>query len=123
VVLETAGFKLATGPRWALLSLALRRLWIRVRGLEFTEQEARSIPEADLFRIVICWSVAAGLGMVDLIRGADFQSRHLLLALRAGEIYRVARAMAFEAAQIAGRGGRTRERVNQLMERTEALAK
>jgi serine/threonine protein kinase len=123
VVLETAGFKLANGPKRALLSLILRRLWIRMRGLEFTEREARSIPEADLFRIDICWSVAAGLGMVDLIRGADFQSRHLLLALRAGEIYRVARAMAFEAAQIASRGGQTRERANQLMERTEALAK
>jgi len=123
VVLETAGFKLANGPKRALLSLVLRRLWIRMRGLEFTEREARSIPETDLFRIDICWSVAAGLGMVDLIRGADFQSRHLLLALRAGEIYRVARAMAFEVAQIASRGGQTRERVNQLMERTEALAK
>ena len=122
VVLETAGFKLANGPKRALLSLILRRLWIRLRGLEFTEREASSIPEADLFRIDICWSVAAGLGMVDLIRGADFQSRHLLLALRAGEIYRVARAMAFEAAQIASRGGPPRERVNQLMERTEALA-
>jgi serine/threonine protein kinase/tetratricopeptide (TPR) repeat protein len=122
VVLETAGFKLANGPKRALLSLVFRRLWIRMRGLEFTERQAGSIPEADLFRIDICWSVAAGLGMVDLIRGADFQSRHLLLALRAGEIYRISRAMAFEVAQIASRGGPTRERVNQLMERTEALA-
>jgi serine/threonine protein kinase/tetratricopeptide (TPR) repeat protein len=122
VVLETAGFKLAKGPRQALLSLILRRLWIRLRGLEFTEREAGSIPEADLFRIDICWSVAAGLGMVDLIRGADFQSRHLLLALRAGEIYRVARAMAFEAAQSAGRGGATEDRTRQIVERTEALA-
>src|SRR5882724_4459764 len=121
IVLETAGFKLAQGPKRALLSLILRRLWIRMRGLEFTEREASSIPEADLFRIDICWSVAAGLGVVDLIRGADFQSRHLLLALRAGEIYRVARAMAFETTQTAARGG-SRERINQLMERTEALA-
>ena len=121
VVLETAGFKLANGPKRALLSLIVRRLWIRLRGLDFTEREASSIPEADLFRIDICWSVAAGLGVVDLIRGADFQSRHLLLALRAGEIYRMARAMAFEVTQTAARGG-SAERINQLMERTEALA-
>jgi serine/threonine protein kinase len=121
VVLETAGFKLANGPKRALLSLALRRLWIRLRGLEFTERQVSSIAEADLFRIDICWSVAAGLGVVDLIRGADFQSRHLLLALRAGEIYRVARAMAFEVTQTAARGGAA-ERVTQLMERTEELA-
>ncbi len=123
VVLETAGFKLANGPRRALLSLILRRLWIRMRGLDFTERKASEIPEADLARIDICWTVAAGLGVVDLIRGADFQSRHLLLALRSGEIYRVARAMAFEVAQTAARGGAKHERALELAERTEHLAR
>jgi tetratricopeptide (TPR) repeat protein len=122
VVLETAGFKLANGPKRALLSLIMRRLWIRLRGLEFKERKAANIPEADLARIDICWSVAAGLGVVDLIRGADFQSRHLLLALRSGEIYRVARAMAFEVAQTAARGGAKREQALKLAQRTERLA-
>jgi len=122
VVLETAGFKLANGPKRALLSLILRRLWIRLRGLEFTERQASDIPEADLARIDICWTVAAGLGVVDLIRGADFQSRHLLLALRSGEIYRVARAMAFEVAQTAAHGGAKREQALELADRTERLA-
>src|SRR5207247_5962696 len=98
-VLESAGFKLATGPKRALLSLLLRRLWIRLRGLEFREREAANIPDDDLFRIDICWAIAAGLGAVDFIRSADFQSRHLLLALRAGEPYRVSRAISFEGAQ------------------------
>ncbi len=121
-VLETAGFKLANGPRRALASLIMRRLWIGLRGLEFTERKASEIPEEELARIDICWSVAAGLGVVDLIRGADFQSRHLLLALRAGEIYRVARAMAFEVAQTAARGGAKREQAMELAERAEHLA-
>src|SRR5882672_4134544 len=123
VVLESAGFKLAKGPKRALLSLILHRLWLRLRGLEFTERDISSIPEGDLLRIDICWAVAAGLGVVDLIRGADFQSRHLLLALRAGEIYRVARAMAFEVGQTAAKGGATHERALQLADRTEALAR
>jgi tetratricopeptide (TPR) repeat protein len=93
-----------------------------MRGLEFTERKAGEIPEAELARIDICWTVAAGLGVVDLIRGADFQSRHLLLALRAGEIYRVARAMAFEVAQTAARGGAKHEQAQELAERTERLA-
>jgi tetratricopeptide (TPR) repeat protein len=123
VVLERAGFKLARGPRRALLSLILHRAWIRLRGLGFTEREVSNISETDLLRVDICWAVAAGLGAVDLIRGADFQSRHLLLALRTGEIYRVARAMAFEVAQTASKGGAAQERVRQLTDRTEALAR
>ncbi|PYS24376.1 MAG: serine/threonine-protein kinase PknK [Acidobacteria bacterium] len=123
VVLESVGLKLARGPKRALLSLILRRLWIRVRGLSFTERDAASIPEAELLRIDTCWAVAAGLGVVDLIRGADFQSLHLLLALRAGEISRVARAMAFEASQAAARGGAEQEHVARLMEKTDALAR
>jgi len=122
-VLETAGFKLAKGPRRALLSLILHRLWIRMRGLEFTEREASSVSETDLMRVDTCWAVAAGLGAVDLIGGADFQSRHLLLALRTGEIYRVARAMAFEVAQTAAKGGKAAERARQLANQTEDLAR
>jgi len=122
-VLRAAGFNLPKGPKRALLSLILRRGLLRMRGLEFTEREAETIAEADLHRIDVCWSVAAGLGIVDLIRGAEFQSRHMLLALRAGEVYRVARAMAFETVQSATRGGRTIERTNHLAEQTEALAR
>jgi hypothetical protein len=95
---------------------------LRLRGLEFAEREAETIAESDLQRIDVCWSVAAGLGIVDLIRGAEFQSRHMLLALRAGEVYRVARAMAFETVQTATRGGHTIERTERLAEQTEALA-
>src|SRR5262245_31487267 len=61
--------------------------------------------------------------MVDIINGADFQSLHLLLALRAGEISRLARAMAFEVSQTAARGGPARARVAGLLEKTEELAK
>ena len=122
-VLESVGFRLAKGPRRALLSLVRRRLLIALRGLSFHERTIDEIPEADLLRIDICWAVAAGLGVVDLIRGADFQSLHLLLALRAGEISRVARAMAFEVSQVAARGGgAAQERVRKLIEKTEALA-
>ncbi len=121
-VLAAVGFTLPAGPKRALISLLLKRLQIRLRGLNFTERDASQIAEADLVRIDTCWAVAAGLGAVDLIRGADFQSRHLLLALRAGEPFRVARAMAFEAAQTASRGAPTRKRAVQIAQRAEELA-
>jgi serine/threonine protein kinase/tetratricopeptide (TPR) repeat protein len=122
-VLETAGFKIPKGPKRALASLMLRRLWIRMRGLEFTERDTASIPEADLFRIDICWAIAAGLGAVDFIRSADFQSRHLLLALHAGEAYRVSRAISFEGAQAASRGGSASERAEVILRRAQELAR
>lgn len=123
VVLESVGFRLAKGPKRALLSLLIRRLLIQLRGLSFHERTIDQIPETDLLRIDICWAVAAGLGVVDLIRGADFQSLHLLLALRAGEISRVARAMAFEVSHVAARGGGAAQgHVEELLVKTEALA-
>jgi tetratricopeptide (TPR) repeat protein len=121
-VLAAVGFKLPAGPRRALFSLLLKRLQIKLRGLKFTERDASQIPEADLVRIDTCWAVAAGLGAVDLIRGADFQCRYLLLSLKAGEPYRIARAMSFEAAQSAARGGKTRERALQIVQQAEQLS-
>ena len=121
-VLAAVDLTIPEGPKRALFSLLMRRVQIRLRGLNFTEREVSEISEADLVRIDTCWAVAAGLGAVDLILGADFQSRHLLLALRAGEPYRVARAMAFEAAQISSRGGAAQERAAEVLDRARTLS-
>lgn len=121
-VLKAIGFSFPGGPRRALLSLISKRIQIRLRGLSFVEREAHQIPEDELFRIDICWAVAAGLGAVDLVRGADFHGRHLLLALRAGEPFRVARAMAFETVQSVAPGGSSRARGLELAHRAQELA-
>lgn len=121
-VLTAAGFTLPSGPKRALLALLIKRIQIRIRGFNFTERKASEIPEADLFRIDICWAVAAGLGAVDLIRGADFQCRHLLLALNAGEPFRIARGLALEAAHSASRGVPAQARALKLVQQAEALA-
>jgi len=96
-VLAAVGFKLPAGPKRALLYCLLKRLQIRLRGLNFTEAgcepDTRIRPHPN--RYLLCRGCRSG--GVDLIRGADFQSRHLLLALRAGEPYRLARALSFEA--------------------------
>ncbi|HTP32062.1 MAG TPA: protein kinase [Candidatus Acidoferrales bacterium] len=121
-VLAASGMRLARSPWRALLSLLLRRVWIRIRGLGFVEREARSIPVRDLVGVDTCWSVAQGLGVVDTIRAADFQARHLLLALRAGDPYRVSRALAVEAGYHALSGGRQRLHTQSLLETNRALA-
>jgi eukaryotic-like serine/threonine-protein kinase len=122
-VLEMVDLRLPETPKRALLSYLIQRGQIWLRGLKFREREASQIPTEDLLVIDICWSVAMGLAVVDLMRGADFQARHLLLALRAGEPYRIARALALEAGYSAASGGRTRQQSEKLIQMAMALAK
>jgi serine/threonine protein kinase len=96
-VLSAVGMRLSKTPKGALISLLFRRTLLALRGLRFRPRDAREIPPAVLTRIDVCWAVTIGLARIDNIRAADFQTRHLLLALRAGERYRIARALATEA--------------------------
>ncbi|HEX3449899.1 MAG TPA: protein kinase, partial [Isosphaeraceae bacterium] len=86
----------ATAGR-AQLSLRWHRALLGLRGLKFRIRDESQISAMDLTRIDLCWSAVAGLSMIEPIRGADFQTRGLLLALKAGEPARVARALTMEA--------------------------
>jgi tetratricopeptide (TPR) repeat protein len=120
-VLRAVGMDLPEGPREALLSLLLRRAWIRIRGIGFRERDASQVPAERLMKIDVCWSAVAGLAIIDTIRGNGFQARHLLLALRAGELNRVARALASEVAYSATGGGATRKRTERVWKVTSSL--
>jgi len=91
------GMHVAATPLRALVSAALGRLRISVRGLHFRATREREIPASQLAQVDVGYAVTAGLGMADVIRSTDFQSRHLLLALRVGEPRRAVRALAGEA--------------------------
>lgn len=121
-VLSMIGMRLAKTRNQALISLLYRRLKLKFRGLKFTPREVKDIAPQDLLRIDACWSVALGLSVVDTIRGADFQAEHLLLALKAGEPYRIARALSFEAAHISSGGGKARTHTEALLEMGKILA-
>jgi len=121
-VLASIGMKLAKTPRRALLSLLVRRLHLKFRGLRFKERSSDEIPAETLIKIDTCWAVARGLGTVDTIRGMDFGTRHLLLALEAGEPYRVARALAIETAYSGIGGTRSKERTAKLVKAAMTLA-
>jgi serine/threonine protein kinase len=116
-LLASIGVALPKTPLGALFSFLMARLWLRIRGLGFVKRDASQIAAEELTRIDVCWSIAFGFGLVDPVRGASFQQRNLSLALRAGEPFRVARAIAVEAAYVARSGGGKRWR------RTEALLK
>jgi hypothetical protein len=121
-VLKGVGLRLPATPRRALAGLLLRRGWLRLRGLRFRERDTAAVPPKRRLRVDVCWSTSIGLGLVDIIRASDFQTRCLLLALRAGDPFRVTRALALEAIYTAGEGCRARRRTTDLLRAAEGLA-
>ena len=123
-VLRATGMKLPSSPTRALLQLLARRAQIRLRpsGLGFHERAESEIDRETLTRIDVCWSMGAGLGLVDNVRGSYFQSRGLLLALKAGEPFRVSRAIASEACFSSSAGGPSHTRTMKLLSAAETLS-
>jgi serine/threonine protein kinase len=122
-VLHAIGMSMPESPTGALASLLCNRARVRLRGLGFRPRPAAEVAPEILQQLDTCLSIAVGMGLVDTIRGADFQTRALLLALRAGEPHRVARALAMEAAHSAAGGGKTRARTARLLAAAAAVAK
>ncbi len=109
-------------PSGALGSLLFHKARLFLRGLSFRRREPGETTSADLARIDVCWAAATGLSVVDFIRAESFQAQGLLLALRAGEPVRIARALAPEAAHSASAGGRSARRTARLLRLAELLA-
>jgi eukaryotic-like serine/threonine-protein kinase len=121
-VLEDLGLRIPSSPLRALLSFLYHRFRLTLRGMAFRERPAERIPEARLERLDALWSLAMGLGPSDLVRAVDFQTRHLLEALRTGEPRRFVRALAHEAALRSTRGVAAAPSVQRILGRTLALA-
>ena len=120
-VLNAIGMKLARTPLQALMAFLLHRAQIRLGGLQFRQRDHTQITTEELVRVDACWSVAIGLGVVDTIRAADFQARHLLLALDTGDPLRIARAFAVEVPYASLGGSRTRPRTERLAAMAEQV--
>lgn len=122
-VLAHDGQRLQPTRRRALTSLLLRRLRLELRGTQFRERDANAIPKDVLDRVDVSWSVAAGITIFDPIRGADFQTQNLLLALRAGEPFRIARALAWEGAHVGMVGVALKKRAHARLDVAESLTR
>jgi hypothetical protein len=73
-------------------------------------------------RIDSSWAIALTLSQLDPLRGAYFQAVNLREALRAGESYRVARALSVEAAYSSVVGARSPETRAQLLQVARRLS-
>ena len=121
-VLATMGLAYPDSPRDARNALIARRAQIRIRGLRFRERDESMISPDVLARIDVAWTMAMGLGAVDAIRATDYETRHLLLALKAGEPYRVARALCAEATMLAADGAKSAKRVRRVLDQARELS-
>src|SRR5690606_4719077 len=91
-VMQAVGLRL---PRTALRTL-VRVVWsdlrLRARRLRWTPTAERDVDEATLAAMDTTWSIGAGLGMVDALRGVLYVTLGPLLCIPTGEEFRIARA-------------------------------
>ena len=109
-ILGQVGKKLPRPTVILPIELLLRRGILALRGLGWRERDVSDIPRDVLLTVDSCSAVATGLALVDIARGATLQTTSLLLALRAGEPTRIARALAMEAGYRSTGGSRRRAR-------------
>jgi eukaryotic-like serine/threonine-protein kinase len=121
-ILDRVGMPLPSTPNRALMRLLVSRGMLRLRGLGFRERSADGIPANQLELIDISRSIAVGFSVVDTIRGADYQTRSLLLALRAGEPFRISLSLGWEAVHSSCSGGPARRRTAKLNHLSQTLA-
>ena len=121
-LLATLGVSLPRSPWIALASILANRLWLRVIGLRWVQRVPGSLSEREAMRLDVYRSVSQGLGMVDPIRGSDFQTRLLRLTLKSGDPTRVARALLSEANYRSTLGPHTRPQVERLLAEGRRIA-
>ncbi|MBI4509938.1 MAG: protein kinase [Deltaproteobacteria bacterium] len=103
-ILASEGMSYPQTPARALALVLWRRARLALRGTGYRETNARRVSAKGLARIDACYHVGMSLAIVDTIRGNAFNTQSLLLALDAGEPYRIARSLALEAAYQSSRG-------------------
>lgn len=121
-LLRRVGLNMPSHPALVLGKLLARRTRLSVRGLSFTQRSPLEVDPDVVRRIDLLWSVAAGLSIPDAIGVASLQTKGLLLALDAGDPYRLARALAFEAFLAGTSGTHVGKRADALLDKADALA-
>ncbi|MCA9704446.1 MAG: protein kinase [Myxococcales bacterium] len=122
-VLDSVGVRMPRSTGGALVSLLGNKAAVGVRGLKYTLRDESDVPPAELERLDAVWTGSRGLIYTDGLLGATFANRHLRLALRVGEPFRLSRALAFESHLQAIMGSDKKlPRALELLTEAEALA-
>ena len=121
-MLRRAGLRVP-GPFGQLAGIVVSEVWLALRGIGFRERPESAIPRAELDRLDVYWDATRSFGMIDVPAAIYLTPRCLLLALRTGEIGRIARILALHCIGLAGfRIPFVRARVPQLLATCGALS-
>jgi hypothetical protein len=107
-VLNEFGVRIPATARSSVVSLLTRRAYLRLRGYRWRRRRPEQLDQRSLEKVDLLRAVATGCNLSDYIRGADFQARHVVEALRCGDPDRIAHALGFEAAHLAAVGNKRR---------------
>jgi serine/threonine protein kinase len=105
-VLGAFGLSLPTSRLVALARVGWYQLRLGLAPLAWPARRADEVGAHDAARMDLCWSVGAGLGLVDSVRSMLFLDLGALLALARGDEARIARALGAAAVGEAGLGRR-----------------
>ena len=92
-LLDIVGVRVPSGKLGTLARLGWNSVRLRRRRLTWQRRAASELPARSLQRLDVCWSLGAGLSMVDLARSAMFSTRGALDSLDVGEPLRICRAL------------------------------
>jgi len=122
-VLESVGLHLPRSTGRAIASLLSNKAAIRLRGLKYKIRDESEVSVPELERLDACWTASRSLAYTDGLVGIDFHTRHLRLALKAGEPFRLSRALGIEAhMQAIMAGDKKLARALELLDEAEQLA-
>jgi hypothetical protein len=102
VVLDAAGIAFPSSWLGAMARVGWYRLRLSRRAFTWTHKRPEDVEPAAATRMDLCWSVGAGLGLVDSVRSMLFVARGALECLDHGDDARIARAFAAAAVAEAG---------------------
>ncbi|MBX3192615.1 MAG: protein kinase [Labilithrix sp.] len=121
-VLEEVDLPYPRSQKRALASILWHEAKLRTAPLRRRLRSPQSLRGRDLVRIDVAYAASTGLSMSDPMRGADYASRGLWLALEAGEPVRTCRALAVAAGNTAARGEGGRKRAEELARAAQRIA-
>ncbi|MBI4749777.1 MAG: hypothetical protein HY774_14920 [Acidobacteria bacterium] len=121
-VLEKVGEKLSKNTLQSLVSIGIARTKLWLRGINYRERSESEIAHQELLHITALFTAIDSLVGVNPLQAYDLQTKHFLLALKAGEPYRLTKALMYESIFLAFSGTRKNKTSLKFIEMAEELA-